>query len=102
MLEAGGFSVLTASNGREAIETFGRAAEDIDCVILDVTMPELDGLAILEQLRRIRRDVRIILSSGFTEEEIASRFAGEGPAGFLKKPYDSAQLTDKVAEVLGT
>jgi CheY-like chemotaxis protein len=100
MLEAGGFTVLTASNGRDAIEAFRRAAEDIVCVILDLTMPELDGQETLERLRRVRRDVRVILSSGFTEEAIAPRFAGDGPAGFLKKPYDSAQLMDKVAEVL--
>ncbi|MCH8891212.1 MAG: response regulator, partial [Myxococcales bacterium] len=100
MLEAGGFTVLTASNGRDAIEAFRRTAEDIVCVILDLTMPELDGQETLERLRRVRRDVRVILSSGFTEEAIAPRFAGDGPAGFLKKPYDSAQLMDKVAEVL--
>ncbi len=101
MLEAGGYSVLTASNGRDAIETFRRAAEDIVCIILDVTMPGMDGMETLEQLRRIRRDVRVILSSGFTEEEITPRFAGEGAAGFLKKPYDLVQLSDKVTEVLG-
>jgi PAS domain S-box-containing protein len=100
MLEASGFSVLTASSGRDAIEMFQRAAEDIVCIILDVTMPGMDGLETLEQLRQVRRDVRVILTSGFTEEEIAPRVAGEGPAGFLKKPYNPAQLSDKVTEVL--
>ncbi len=47
MLEAGGYSVLTASNGRDAIETFRRAAEDIVCIILDVTMPGMDGMETL-------------------------------------------------------
>jgi PAS domain S-box-containing protein len=100
MLEASGFSVITASSGRDAIEAFRRAAEDIVCIILDVTMPEMDGMETLEQLRGVRRDVRVILSSGFTVEAIASRFAGHGPAGFLKKPYDQVQLSKKVAEVL--
>jgi CheY-like chemotaxis protein len=100
MLEASGFSVITASSGRDAIEAFRRAAEDIVCIILDVTMPEMDGMETLEQLRGVRRDVRVILSSGFTVEAIASRFAGHGPAGFLKKPYDQVQLSEKVAEVL--
>jgi CheY-like chemotaxis protein len=100
MLEASGFSVITASSGRDAIEAFRQAAEDIVCIILDVTMPEMDGMETLEQLRGVRRDVRIILSSGFTVEAIASRFAGHGPEGFLKKPYDRVQLSEKVAEVL--
>jgi PAS domain S-box-containing protein len=101
MLEADGFTVLTASSGRDAIEAFRRAAGDVACVILDLTMPGMDGPQTLERLRRIRRDVLVILSSGFAKEEIDLRFTGEGPDGFLKKPYDSDQLSHKVAEVLG-
>ncbi len=64
-------------------------------------MPDRNGLETLEELRRIRSDVRVILSSGYNEQEIGSRFKERGPARFLKKPYDAEQLIGKLREVLG-
>jgi CheY-like chemotaxis protein len=70
-------------------------------VLLDLTMPHLDGEACFRELRRVRADVRVVLSSGYNEQELINRFAGKGLAGFIQKPYRPAQLADKLREVLG-
>ncbi len=100
MLEAEGFAVVTATEGREAIEILSSGSEEIECVILDLTMPQMDGRETFEELRRIQKDVRVILSSGYDEQDITARFPGDRPEGFLKKPYDSEQLVAKLREVL--
>jgi PAS domain S-box-containing protein len=95
-----GLEVLTAVDGEEALAVFRREGESISAVLLDMTMPRLDGLATFRELRRIRADVPVILCSGFTEQEIAERFADEGLAGFLQKPYDLKSLKKALDLVL--
>ena len=63
-------------------------------------MPEMNGDEVFRELRRIRDDVGVILSSGYDEEEVTSRFAGRGLAGFLQKPYRPNTLVAKVGELL--
>ena len=104
MLERMGFSVLTASDGREAVETF-RAHDGVDggkiaCVLLDLTMPHMDGEEAYRELRRIRAGVRVVISSGYGEQEIAQRFAGKGLAGFVQKPYRAEALAKCLRETL--
>ena len=100
MLERIGFKVIIAPDGREAVELFRKHAEDIVCVILDLTMPHMDGEETFRELRRIRKDVCVILSSGYNEQDITQRFVGKDLAGFIQKPYQSASLIEKVREVL--
>ena len=100
MLERAGFDVLEAEDGRQALERFREAADGIACVLLDLTMPRMDGERCLRELRAIRPDVRIVLTSGYTEQEVRSRLAGERPAGFLQKPYQRAQLIGVVRRAL--
>jgi two-component system cell cycle sensor histidine kinase/response regulator CckA len=99
-LERSGFTVLTASDGREALEVFGAHRDEIDAVLLDLTMPELSGEEVFRKLRRIRADVRVILSSGYVEQDATARFDGMGLAGFIQKPYLLPALVGKVREVL--
>lgn len=94
MLERLGFSVLTASDGIEALDIFRHKQDQIVLVLLDLTMPHLDGADTYEGLRRISQDVDIILTSGYSEHEVSKRFAGKNVAGFLHKPYDLAQLRE--------
>jgi two-component system cell cycle sensor histidine kinase/response regulator CckA len=101
MLESRGFEVLTAKNGREAVELYRTQQNDIAAVLLDATMPHMDGLETFEELRRIRGDARVILSSGYSEQEATERFTGKGLTGFIQKPYRLEELTDKLQEVLG-
>ncbi|MCZ6783841.1 MAG: PAS domain S-box protein, partial [Proteobacteria bacterium] len=99
-LKAAGFEVLSAANGREAVELFGREPDQIRCVLLDLTMPEMDGREAFVELCRIRPSVRVILCSGYTEHDVVPRFLGRGPTGFLKKPYGAQELLAKLREAL--
>jgi CheY-like chemotaxis protein len=100
MLERVGFTVLTAEDGRQAVEIFQRVAADVDLVILDLTMPQLDGEACFRELRLMKPEVKVILSSGYTEQDVVNLFAGQGLAGFIQKPYTSEELIAKVRDVL--
>jgi PAS domain S-box-containing protein len=99
-MERSGFQVLTASDGREAIAIFRERASEIVCVVLDLTMPHMDGEETLRELRRIQPTVPVILTSGYSAEEITSRFAGQALAGFIEKPYEIGVLTAKLRDVL--
>jgi PAS domain S-box-containing protein len=100
MLERHGYSVVLAENGREAVDLFRILADKIDLVLLDMTMPVMGGEEAFRELKTIRPDVRVILSSGYNEVEAVRRFAGKGLAGFLQKPYSALTLTENVRAVL--
>ncbi len=100
MLETAGFDVITAEKGYEALEMYRKNADVIVCVLLDLTMPHMDGIKVFEQMRSIRDDVRVVLASGYSEEEISKRYAGTGIAGFIHKPYLFSTLKAKLHEAL--
>jgi len=100
MLEHLGFDVLTASDGREAVDLYRKRAGEIDLVLLDLTMPHMDGGEAFGELRRINPDVRVILSSGYSRDDVAGRFAGKNLAGVLQKPYTLAKLTESLSAVI--
>ena len=77
--------------------TLGR----ISLVLLDLTMPGMDGEETFRALRRISPTVPVVMSSGFTEQEITARVAGQGLAGFLQKPYSLATLQEKIHQAIG-
>lgn len=95
-----GYSVLLAENGIEAVRVFEQSADSIDAVLLDMTMPQMSGEETLHRLATIRPNVKVILSSGFSEVEAARRFKSQSLAGFLQKPYTAAELAHKVGAVL--
>jgi signal transduction histidine kinase/CheY-like chemotaxis protein/HAMP domain-containing protein len=101
MLESLGFKVISAAHGREGLEAFQERKGKIDCVILDLTMPEMAGDEVFRELQRLQNDVCVVLSSGYTEEDVALRFADKGPAGFVQKPYTLANLLETLNRVLG-
>jgi CheY-like chemotaxis protein len=87
ILERMGFSVLTAENGAVGLDLFRARMHEITFVLLDLTMPVMGGEQAFAELRRLRGDVRVILASGYNEQDATSRFAGAGLAGFIKKPF---------------
>jgi PAS domain S-box-containing protein len=95
-----GFSVMTAVDGREAVEIYGNNADQITCVILDLTMPKMDGVATFKAMKDIRHDVKVILSSGYSEQAATEHFKGTGLTGFIQKPYGKQELMDKLNLVL--
>lgn len=96
MLQRAGFDVVVAADGKEAIEKFAAQKGGIDLVILDLTMPHVDGEACYREMRLLQPDVMVILSSGYNEQDIVNRFAGKGLAGFVQKPYTTEELLAKV------
>lgn len=100
VLEHAGFDVLTASDGQEAIETYQNHGQDILVVVLDLTMPKLSGEETFKSLRELNGDVRVVLSSGYNEQEVVDRFVGESLTGFLQKPFEANHLLSKMREVL--
>ncbi|RKZ10771.1 hybrid sensor histidine kinase/response regulator [Candidatus Fermentibacteria bacterium] len=100
MLEKTGYTVITSSDGREALGIFRERHEEIDCVILDLTMPHMDGEETFREMRRIQSDVCVIISSGYNRQDVTRRFTGKGLAGFIQKPYRLSELTAKLKEVI--
>lgn len=102
ILEHYGFRVLSAASGRQAIEVFRQEAGRIAVVLLDLNMPDLDGIETFHELRRIHGSVPVVLCSGYGADDVAARIAQDGANvdGFLHKPYDPATLLAKLSELL--
>ena len=92
MLEDMGFDIITAGNGKEAIELYRKRRQEVVVVLLDLTMPKMDGRTCLTELLCINPDVKVILSSGYSEEETDEQFASGILAGFIQKPYSPEAL----------
>ncbi|MDD5286215.1 MAG: response regulator [Desulfuromonadaceae bacterium] len=93
MLKELGFNVVTAKDGREALEKY-KTRTDIGFVILDLTMPHMDGEQCFQELRMLNPDVKVIMSSGFSELDVTEKFVGKGLAGFIQKPYRLSALRE--------
>ncbi len=100
LLEELGFDVITAENGLEGIQQFRQYQHEITLVLMDMTMPKMDGKACFSALRGIQPDVKVILSSGYNEQDATNRFAGKGLAGFIQKPYEPEIMIKKLQEIL--
>ncbi len=101
LLESAGYFVYSASSGRDALHIFSEQSEVIDCVLLDLEMPGMDGIKTYEGLRRIRDDVRVIFSSGFDRDHVLSHLSAEDEVGFVQKPYRLKTLDSAVELALG-
>lgn len=95
-----GFTVIEASNGKEALELYRKNASDITLVLTDMGMPVMDGYALLRELKRLDPGLPVIVSSGFGDTVVTTRIAGEDMAGLVSKPYNFDQLRDAVKSVL--
>ncbi|MGC4073555.1 MAG: MASE1 domain-containing protein [Nibricoccus sp.] len=95
-----GFSVVTAVDGLDALENFRRDSEQLKVVILDLTMPRMDGEQAFLEMNRMNPGVPVILMSGFSEKLTLDRFATTKPAGFLAKPFDLKTVQERVMAVV--
>jgi DNA-binding NtrC family response regulator len=100
VLERAGFRVLRAADGREALALFREHREEVRLVVLDMTMPHLDGEACYRALREIDPAVKVILTSGYGEQEVFDRFDRSGLSGFVQKPYKMGALLHEVEQAL--
>ena len=100
ILERMGFQVLWAADGQEGLDRFREQKGQVDLVVLDLTMPRMDGIECFQGMYAINPTVPVILSSGFNEREIRHAFAAEHLVHFLQKPYTVPAMMAKVREVL--
>jgi two-component system cell cycle sensor histidine kinase/response regulator CckA len=99
ILEEGGYAVLAAANGREALSLCEPGAGPIDLLLTDLDMPVIGGGQLAEDVRKVRPDLKVIFMSGAAHEDVIRlRFESEAP--FLQKPFTSAELMRKVRETL--
>ena len=99
-LKMEGATVVQAVDGEDGIERFGDHRDHLDAVVLDLTMPKLNGEEVFRQIKATRPDLPIILCSGYTQEDVARQFAGVELDGFIEKPFTPSQLIDKLRAVL--
>ncbi|MFK7865660.1 MAG: response regulator [Pseudohongiellaceae bacterium] len=99
-LENAGYITLQANDGEEAISIFKREADTLDCVLLDLSMPKLDGEEVFRELQRIKPGAKVILCSGYATQDVLDRFHGANLAGVLKKPTRANVLLEKISDVL--
>jgi CheY-like chemotaxis protein len=100
LLSLQGYRVLLAHDGLEALERFRPAPKDIDLVLMDLTMPHMDGQEALGAMRALDPGARIVLCSGFDEAEVMKDLGLSRPTAFLQKPYSLQSLRDVIHQVL--
>lgn len=106
ILEDAGYGTLGAQDGHIALEIFERRRDEIDLVVLDVTMPGINGHETLDRLRLLAPEVKVIFTSGYSQGPSGDRASdesrsGESASDFLRKPYRPHQLIEAVQRVLG-
>ena len=100
MLESLGYKVLTAQNGREAMDIYSKKYDEIDLVILDIIMPVMDGGETFDRMKMIHNGVKVLLSSGYSINGKAREIMDRGCRKFIQKPFSLYDLSIKIRETL--
>jgi PAS domain S-box-containing protein len=100
LLRSIGFEVCSFGTGREAIRELERRGDEVQVVVLDVTMPDLNGEQVLTEMRRLRPGIPVLLCSGYSPEELIHRFTPEDMSVFLQKPYQFDALRARLRDLL--
>lgn len=100
ILETVGYDVEAAKDGRQGYELFKSKPDSFNLVIMDMIMPEMNGKDCFKAIRKIRADIKVIVSSGYADEKDLAEMQSDGLSGFLKKPYNKATITQVVADSL--
>lgn len=100
LLEKLGYTVIVAKGGEQAVEYMKKKGKGVDLVLLDMVMPGMDGGMTFDQLRELYPSLPIILSSGYSIEGQAAQIIGRGCNGFLQKPFNLSELSQKIREIL--
>ncbi len=100
LLKNHGYKVEVAYSGEKAVEKYVQIKDSIDLVILDFDLPEKDGLLVAQALRRLKPEVKIIITSGFLEPHIKQQFERMGKIYFFEKPYDPEKILEEIPVIL--
>ena len=101
MAENLGLQVLEAADGQEAVTLFELRHAEITAVLMDLTMPHMDGRQAFLRMHAVDPNIPIVLTSGYSEQDVIGDFMGRGLAGFLSKPYQSSQFQTVLKQILG-
>jgi CheY-like chemotaxis protein len=100
-LEAMGYRVLTAKDGKEAIDVYRKAEDEIDMVLLDMVLPGVSSGVVYDKMKATNPDIKVLLSSGHGVDGEATEMLERGCDGFIEKPFNMKQLSAKLREILG-
>jgi two-component system cell cycle sensor histidine kinase/response regulator CckA len=98
MLEGEGYQVLTATDGKEAVETYRNEMKRISLVLSDMGLPHMGGWEVLRQLKAINPQVKVILSSGFMDTKVREDMLKSGARDFIQKPYTSVKVLQQIRD----
>ena len=102
VLRKNGFSVIEANDGSAAIDLICRQSDDIDVILLDVTLPGCSSREVIQESQRIRPDVKIILTSAYGRDMVVSSLEAPQVRGFIRKPFQLAELVQLLRDTLST
>jgi two-component system cell cycle sensor histidine kinase/response regulator CckA len=100
ILKALGYGVILANSGEEAIDIYRNSLNQIDIVVLDMIMPGMGGSETFDQLKEINPEVKVLLSSGYSIDGMATDILERGCQQFIQKPFDIKELSRKLRDVL--
>ncbi len=100
MLEMMGYKVLTAKSGKEAIVIYKQNMDKIDMVVLDMIMPDIGGSEVYDGLKKINPEIKVLLSSGYSIDGLATEILNQGCNGFIQKPFSINKLSHKLRKIL--
>ena len=100
MLEKLGFSVLTAKNGKEALDIYRNNQNEIDLIVLDMILPDKGAADIYDELQSINPALKVLLSSGYGADQQTSELLSRGCNGFIQKPFNMQSLAGKISDIL--
>ncbi len=100
MLKQAGYSVISATSGRKALEIYLQKSADIALIILDMIMPDLGGGELFDLIREVNPRARVLLSSGYSIDGQASEIIKRGCNGFIQKPFNLEHVTHKIDEIV--
>ena len=100
MLEKFGFEVITADGGREGVKKLLEFADELTGICLDMTMPDLSGEETYREIRRIRKDVPVLFSSGYSEQAVSAMLKDDPLTSFIQKPYGPLALVERIRDLL--
>ncbi|MBW1815262.1 MAG: response regulator [Deltaproteobacteria bacterium] len=100
MLETLGYQVIIAKTGEESIGIYSKYYDIVDIVLLDIIMHGMDGGEVFDKLKEINSNVKVLLSSGYSEDEYASEILKKGAHGFIQKPFSIELVSQKIRQII--
>jgi CheY-like chemotaxis protein len=100
LLEAIGYRIFTAKDGKEALKLYKKNQDKIDLVLLDMTMPNMSGSEVYDRMKEMNPNIKVLLSSGYSIDGEATEILERGCNGFIQKPFNLNALSQKIRKIL--